>query len=71
MSEVPLYALDSGVSGGYLFWGYNPLCKVTPVILHGVVSHDARGCIPRPVDVVDGLDQVVGLIDIVAYRKGL
>jgi len=21
-----------------LFWGYNPVCKVTPVMLHGVVS---------------------------------
>ena len=25
------------------FWGYNPVCKVTPVILHGVVSPE-RGC---------------------------
>ena len=38
-------------------WGYNPMCKVTPVILHGVVYpynpvQDVRsdlpwGCIPR------------------------
>ena len=24
--------------------GYNPVCKVTPVILHGVASSDARDC---------------------------
>ena len=25
-----------------LVWGYNPMCKVTPVILHGIVPSDSR-----------------------------
>ena len=30
------------------FWGYNPVCKVTPVILHGVVSPEGfRMTCPR------------------------
>jgi len=61
MSEVPLHhSSDVGEAGAALlerpgvsrFWGYNPVRKVTPGILHGVVSpdsgHSTRGCIPRP-----------------------
>ena len=35
-SPVPAATLRPGG----IFWGYNPMCKVTPVILHGVVSPD-------------------------------
>ena len=31
------------VGGGRGFWGYNPACKVTPVILHGVESPELAG----------------------------
>jgi hypothetical protein len=34
---------ESGVELEWLIrelWGYNPVCKVTPVILHGVVSQE-------------------------------
>jgi hypothetical protein len=50
MREVPLQGLTEypyppsyPVSATRL-WGYNPIRKVTPVILHGVVSSD---CIPE------------------------
>jgi len=29
---------EKAVAKGHALWGYNPMCKVTPVILHGVVS---------------------------------
>ena len=42
-------ALRSTQTRGTLLWRYNPVCKATSVILHGVVSpdHPTRGCIPR------------------------
>jgi len=34
---------EKGRTSRRAMWGYNPVQKVIPVILHGVVSPDARG----------------------------
>ena len=65
MSLAGIYrALDDAFDFEVRFlWGYNPACKVTPVILHGVVStdHPTRACVLRipsfvPVGLVSSIE---------------